>query len=75
MAQDKIEKAKTITVNQLYKFIKNSNLVGYIKSEEALIRMIRKMAEGRPATTVSFHFVAADSKEFTFKIQVKDLEN
>ncbi len=75
MAQDKIEKAKTITVNQLYKFIKNSNLVGYIESEEALIRMIRKMAEGRPATSVCFHFITANAKEFTFKINVKDLEN
>jgi len=75
MAQDKIEKAKTITVNQLYKFIKNSNMMGYIESEAALIRMIRKMVEGRRAVTVSFHFVTSKAKEFTFKINVKDLEN
>jgi len=75
MAQDKIKKAKTITVKQLYGFVKNSNLVGYIESEAALIRMIRKMVEGRPAKTVSFHFVTTNSKEFTFKINVKDLEN
>ena len=75
MAQDKIEKAKTITVNQLYKFIKNSNMVGYIESEEALIRVIKKMVEGRPARSVSFHFVTTNAKEFTFKINVKDLEN
>ena len=75
MAQDKIEKAKTITVNQLYKFIKNSNMMGYIESEAALIRMIRKMTEGRPATAVCFHFVTIDAEELTFKIHVKDLEN
>ena len=75
MAQDKIEKAKTIKVNQLYKFIKNSNLAGYIESEEALIRMIRKMVEGRSAKSVSFHFVTPESKEVTYKIHVKDLEN
>ena len=73
MAQDKIEKAKTITVKQLYGFIKDSNMVGYIESEAALIRMLRKMTEGRSAKTVSFHFVT--TKEFTFKINVKDLEN
>lgn len=75
MAQDKIEKAKTITVKQLYGFIKDSNMVGYIESEAALIRMIRKMTEGRSATTVSFYFVAIDAKELVFKINVKDLEN
>ena len=75
MAQDKIEKEKTITVSQLYKFLKNSNMVGYIESEEALIRMIRKMVEGRPATSVCFHFVTTNAKELTFKINVKDLEN
>ncbi len=75
MAQDKIEKAKTITVKQLYGFIKDSNMVGYIESEAALIRMLRKMTEGRSAKTVSFHFVTTDSKEVIFRIQVKDLEN
>ena len=66
---------KTITVSQLYKFIKNSNMMGYIESEAALIRMIRKMVEGRPAKSVSFHFVTVDAKELTFKVHVKDLEN
>ena len=66
---------KTITVSQLYEFIKNSNMMGYIESEAALIRLIRKMTEGKSATTVSFHFVTAKAKELTFKIHVKDLEN
>ncbi len=67
--------AKTITVKQLYGFIKDSNMKGYIESEAALIRMIRKMVEGRSAKTVSFHFVTTNSKELTFKVNVKDLEN
>jgi hypothetical protein len=50
-------------------------MMGYIESEAALIRMIRKMVEGRRAVTVSFHFVTSKAKEFTFKINVKDLEN
>ncbi len=69
------EKIKTVTVNQLYKFIKNSNMMGYIESEAALIRMIKQMTSGRPAKSVSFHFVNIDAKEFVFKIHVKDLEN
>jgi len=75
MTQDKIEKAKTITVNQLYKHIQNSNMMGYIGSEAVLIRLIRKMTEGRSAATVSFHFVTIDAEELTFRIHVKDLEN
>ena len=75
MAQDKIKKAKTITVKQLYGFVKNSNMVGYIESEAALIRMLRKMTEGRPATAIYFQFVATKDKEMIFKINVKDLEN
>ena len=75
MAQNKIEKAKTIKVNQLYKFIKNSNMRGYIESEAALIRLIRKMTEGKPAHAVCFHFITTNAKELTFKIHVKDLEN
>ena len=75
MAQDKIEKAKTITVNQLYKFIKNSNMIGYIESEAALIRMIRKMTEGRPGSVCCFHFVDIDAKEFVFKVHLRDLDN
>ena len=75
MAQDKIEKAKTITVKQLYGFIKDSNMVGYIESEAALIRVIRKMVEGKSATAIYFQFVATKDKEMIFKINVKDLEN
>lgn len=70
-----MDKVKTITVSQLYEFIKNSNMMGYIESEAALIRLIQKMTEGRPAISVSFHFVTIDAKELTFKIHVKDLEN
>ena len=69
------EKVKTVTVSQLYRFIKNSNMMGYIESEAALIRFIRKMTEGRPACSVCFHFVTSDAKELTFRIHVKDLEN
>ena len=75
MAQDKIEKAKTITVNQLYKFIKTSNIMAYIQSEEALIRMIKKMVEGRSATAIYFQFITTDAKELNFKIHLKNLEN
>jgi len=75
MAQDKIEKAKTITVNQLYKFIKNSNMMGYIDSEEALIRVIKKMIEGKSAVAMYFQFITTDAKELTFKIYLKNLEN
>ena len=66
---------KTIKVKELYSFIRASNMMGYIESEAALIRLIRKMTEGRRAVTVSFHFVTSKAKEFTFKINVKDLEN
>lgn len=66
---------KTVTIKELYSFIKGSNMWAYIESEAALIRMLRKMTEGRSATTVSFFFVTPDSKEFTYTINVKDLEN
>ena len=66
---------KTVTVSQLYQHIKNSNMFAYIESEAALIRMLRKMTKGRSATSVSFHFVTPDSKEVTYRIHVKDLEN
>jgi len=66
---------KTITVSQLYEHVRNSNMMGYIDSEAALIRMIRKMVEGRLATTVHFDFFTVDGKTLTFKINVKDLEN
>ena len=75
MTQDKIEKAKTITVNQLYKHIQNSNMMGYIESEAALIRLIRGMTKGRTAKTISFHFVTANAKELTLSVHVKDLED
>jgi len=70
-----IEKAKTITVSQLYKFIKNSNMMGYIDSEAALVRMIRKMVEHRSAVAVHFEFRTVDGKTLNFKIHVKNLEN
>jgi len=66
---------KTITVSQLYEHVKNSNMMGYIDSEAALIRMIRKMVEGRSATAVYFDFFTPNGKTLTFKIHVKDLEN
>ena len=66
---------KTITVSQLYGFIKNSNLMGYIESEGALIRMIREMTKGKPAVAVYFDFFDTKGKTLTFKINVKDLEN
>lgn len=66
---------KTVTVSQLYNFIKNSNMVGYIESEAALIRMIRKMTEGRAAKSISFHFVNIDAKEFIFKVHLRNLDN
>lgn len=66
---------KTVTVSQLYRFIKNSNMIGYIESEAALIRMIKQMTEGRAAKSVSFHFVNIDAKEFIFKVHLKDLDN
>ncbi|MCK4784531.1 MAG: hypothetical protein KAV87_12330, partial [Desulfobacteraceae bacterium] len=63
-----IEKPKTITVSELYKVIKNSNMMGYIDSEKALIRMIKKMVEGKPATAMYFDFFTVDGKTLTFKI-------
>ena len=66
---------KTVTVSQLYKFIKNSNMVGYIESEAALIRMIKQMTEGRPAESISFHFVTTRAKSLVFKVHLRDLDN
>jgi len=66
---------KTITVRQLYGFIKNSNLMGYVESEKALIRMIKKMTEGKSATAIYFQFKTTDAKELTFKVHLKNLEN
>ena len=56
MAQDKIEKLKTITVSQLYEVIKNSGVMAYIDSEKTLIKVIKKMIEGRPAVAMYFEF-------------------
>jgi hypothetical protein len=66
---------KTVKVKELYNLIKASNMIGYIESEAALIRMIRKMTEGRPGSAVCFHFVDIDAKEFVFKVHLKDLDN
>ena len=66
---------KTITVSQLYEHVKNSNMMGYIESEAALIRMIRKMVEHRSAVAVHFEFRKVGGKTLKFKVQVKNLEN
>ena len=66
---------KTITVSQLYEHIKNSNMVGYIESEAALIRMIKKMIEGRSAVAMHFEFITAKGKRLNYKIILKNLEN
>ena len=66
---------KTITVSQLYEHIKNSNMMGYIESEEGLIRMIRKMVEGRSAVAMHFEFWTVGGKTLKVKVLVKDLEN
>ncbi len=70
-----IEKVKTVTASQLYKVIRNSNMMGYIESEAALIRMIRKIVEHRSAVAVHFEFRTVDGKTLNFKIDVKNLEN
>jgi len=70
-----IEKPKTITVSQLYKFIKNSNIMGYVDSEETLIRTIKKMVEGKSATAIYFEFITTRGRTLTFKIHLKNLEN
>ena len=66
---------KTVKIKELYNFIKASNMIGYIESEAALIRVIKKMTEGRPATSISFHFVTSKAKEITYTINIRDLEN
>jgi len=66
---------KTITVSQLYEHVKNSNVMAYIESEAALIRMIRKMVEHRSATAVHFEFWKVGGKTLKVKVLVKDLEN
>ena len=66
---------KTVSVSQLYRHIKNSNMVGYIESEAALIRMIKQMTEGKPGSAVCFHFVDIDAKEFVFRVHLRSLDN
>ena len=66
---------KTVKVKELYELIKNSNMVGYIESEAALIRLIRKMTEGRPGNAICFHFVTPKAKSLVFKVHLKDLDN
>jgi len=66
---------KTITVSQLYEHVKNSNMMGYIESEAALIRMIRKIVERRSAVAVHFEFWKVGGKKLKVKVLVKDLEN
>ncbi|MBA7469711.1 hypothetical protein ES707_04984 [subsurface metagenome] len=66
---------KTITVSQLYEHVKNSNMVSYIDSERALIRMIKKMTEGKSATAIFFEFFDVHGKSLTFKVHLKNLEN
>jgi len=50
-------------------------MMGYIESEAALIRMIRKMVERRSATAVHFEFRKVGGKTLKVKVLVKDLEN
>ena len=66
---------KTITVNQLYEVIKKSNMKGYIDSEEVLIRVIKKMVEGKSATAMYFEFLTTGGKKLNFKIHLRNLEN
>ncbi|GAH46046.1 unnamed protein product, partial [marine sediment metagenome] len=46
-----------------------------IESEAALIRVIKKMTEGRPGSAICFHFVTTEAKSLVFKVQLKDLDN
>jgi len=66
---------KTVTTKQFYEFVKTTNMMGYIDSEAALIRMIKKMTEGKSATAVYFEFLTYDRNKLTFKILLKNLEN
>ncbi len=75
MAQEKMEKVKTVSISQFYKFAKTTNLMNYIESEEDLIRMIKKTVEGKSATAVYFEFTKFDGTRLTFKILLKNLEN
>ena len=66
---------KTVTVSQLYELIKNSNMMAYIESEAALIRVIKKMTEGKPGSAICFHFVTPKAKSLVFKVHLRDLDN
>ena len=66
---------KTVTVSQLYQYIKNSNMMGYVESEAALIRMIKKMTEGKPGSAICFHFVTPKSESLVFKVNLRSLDN
>jgi len=66
---------KTVTVKEFYKFVKTTNLMGYIESEAALIRFIKKMTELKPATAVYFEFFGVNGKDLTFKIHLRNLDN
>ena len=66
---------KTIKVKELYSFIRASNMMGYIESEAALIRMIRKMTEGKPGSAICFHFVTAKAESLVFKVNLRSLDN
>jgi len=66
---------KTVTTKQFYEFVKNTNMMGYLDSEAALIRMIKRISEGKNATAVYFEFFGFDGKTQTFKIDLKNLEN
>ena len=65
---------RTVTTKQFYEFVKTTNM-DYIKSEQALIRMIKKMTEGKIATAVYFEFICFDGKKLNFEIILKNLEN
>lgn len=66
---------KTVTTKQFYEFVKTTNMMGYIDSEQSLIRMIKKMTEGKSATAVYFEFLCFDGKKLNFEILLKNLEN
>ena len=67
--------SKTITVNQLYEVIKSSGVMAYIDSEKTLIKVIKKMIEGRPATAMYFEFITTRGRTLNYKIILKNLEN
>jgi len=69
------EKVKTVTVNQLYEVIKNSGVMAYIDSEKTLIKVIKKMIEGRPAVAMYFEFFTTRGRTLNYKIILKNLEN